>query len=125
MPARTPKQCDDLFARHLAAGNVEAVVALYEPKACLVLEGGAVARGTAAIRKALATFATMKPRFEMNVRRVVKAGNDLAVLHNDWSLRATLPDGTSFSDTGKATEVVRRQRDGTWRFVVDDPRARG
>src|SRR5262245_14148168 len=112
MPARTPKQCDDLFARHIEAGNVDAVVALYEPKACLVLESGTVARGTKAIRKAIATFATMKPRFKMKVARVVKAGNDLAVLYNDWELKATRPDGTAFSESGKATEIVRLQRDG-------------
>lgn len=125
MPAKTPKQCDDLFARHIEAGDVDAVVALYEPKACLILESGTIARGSKAIRKAISIFASMKPRFKMNVGRVVKAGDDLAVLYNDWSLEATRPDGTPFTETGKATEIVRRQRNGTWRFIVDDPRARG
>jgi uncharacterized protein (TIGR02246 family) len=125
MPARTPKQCDDLFARYVEAGDVGAVVALYESKGCLVLEGGRVARGPAAIRKAIATFAAMKPKFRMNVGRIVKAGDDIAVLYNDWTLSATGPDGVQFTDQGKATEIVRRQRNGTWRFVVDDPRARG
>jgi uncharacterized protein (TIGR02246 family) len=125
MPARTPKQCDDLFARYIEAGDVDAVVALYERRGCLVLEGGKVARGPSAIRKAIATFAAMKPKFRMNVARIVKAGDDVAVLYNDWTLEATGPDGTPFTDQGKATEVVRRQRNGTWRYVVDDPRARG
>ena len=70
-------------------------------------------------------FATMNPKFTMNVVRIVKAGDDLAVLYNDWSLSAIRPDGTPFAETGKATEIVRRQRDATWRFIVDDPRARG
>src|SRR5262245_19479234 len=119
MPARTPKQCDDLFARYIAVGDVDAVVDLYEPQACLLLENGTVARGTKAIRKAIAMFATMKPRFRMNVKRVVKAGADLAVLYNDWSLAATRADGRRFAESGRATEVVRRQRDGTWRFIID------
>jgi uncharacterized protein (TIGR02246 family) len=125
MPARTPKQCDDLFAKFVEAGDVDAVVALYEPKGCLVLEGGRVARGPAAIRKAIAMFAAMKPKFRMNVGRIVKAGDDIAVLYNDWTLSATGPDGAAVTDQGKATEIVRRQGNGTWRFVVDDPRARG
>jgi cytochrome P450 len=83
MAARTPKQCDDQFGRYIEAGDVEAVVALYEPKACLVLSAGTVARGTKAIRKAISMFAAMKPKFRMNVTRVVKAGDDLAVLYND------------------------------------------
>ena len=125
MPARTPKQCDDLFARCLNAGDVDGVVALYEPKGCLVLEAGVIARGPRAIRKAIATFAAMKPKLQMNVTRIVKAGDDVAVLYNDWSLTGTGADGTPFTDRGKATEIVRRQRNGTWKFVVDDPRARG
>ena len=101
------------------------MVALYEPKACLVLDGGSIARGTRAIRKAIATFAAMKPKFQMNVGRIVKAGEELAVLYDDWALEAVGSDGAPLTDKGKATEIVRRQRNGTWRFVVDDPRARG
>jgi len=125
MPAKTPKQCDDMFARYLEAGEVDAVVALYEPKGCLVLEGGAIARGPRAIRKALAMFAALKPKLQMNVFKIVKAGDDVAVLYNDWTLSGVGPDGTPFNDSGKATEIVRRQRNGTWKFIVDDPRARG
>jgi len=125
MPARTPKQCDDLFARYLNAGDVDGVTSLYEPKGCLVMEGGAVARGPRAIRKAIATFASLQPKLVMNVTRIIKAGDDVAVLYNDWTMSGFGPDGTPFTDQGKATEIVRRQRNGTWKFVVDDPRARG
>lgn len=30
-----------------------------------------------------------------------------------------------FTMRHKATEIVRRQADGTWRFAIDDPYARG
>jgi uncharacterized protein (TIGR02246 family) len=125
MPARSPEECDELFARQIGVGDVEGVVALYEVQASLVLEGGTIARGTADIRKAIETFAGMRPKLTMNVTRVVRAGEDLAVVYNDWSLAATRPDGTPFTECGKAIEVVRRQPDGSWRFAVDDPRARG
>lgn len=103
---------------------MDAVAALYEPEATLVLEGGASATGHAAIREALSMFAAMRPRLSMNVVKVVRAGADLAVLYNDWTLTAVDPDGTTRSDAGGAIEVVRLQADGTWRFAVDDPRAR-
>ena len=47
---------------------------------------------------------------------MITAGDDLAVLYNDWTITAS---GLSLS--GKAIEVVRRQPDGTWKFVIDDP----
>jgi len=52
-------------------------------------------------------------------------GDDVAVLYNDWSMRAAAPDGTPIELAGKATEIVRRQRDGAWRFAFDDPFSRG
>jgi uncharacterized protein (TIGR02246 family) len=125
MSARTPEECDDLFARRIGEGDVDGVVALYEERGCLVMEGGKPSVGKAEIRKAIETFAALKPRLSMSVTRVVRAGDDLAVLYNDWTLTATGPDGKPIHDSGKALEIVRRQSDGTWLFVVDDPRARG
>jgi uncharacterized protein (TIGR02246 family) len=125
MAALSPEDCDRLFAEHINAGDLDGVAKLYEPRASLVQQDGSAATGTAAIRDSLAGFAALRPRLSMNVTRVVRAGDDLAVLYNDWSLRGTGPDGRPLEITGKAIEVVRRQRDGTWRFAVDDPFARG
>jgi ketosteroid isomerase-like protein len=55
----------------------------------------------------------------------VVAGDDLAMVYNDWHLSAKRPDGQLVEASGKALEVVRRQRDGAWRFILDDPYARG
>jgi uncharacterized protein (TIGR02246 family) len=125
MPAHTPQECDELFGRHLNAGDLDALAALYEPQASLVGQDGTVAQGSTAIREGLAGFIAMQPRITMNVTKVVRAGDDLAILYNDWSLAAKGPDGKAVTMAGKAIEVVRRQRDGSWLFAVDDPFARG
>jgi uncharacterized protein (TIGR02246 family) len=125
MPAHTAEGCDALFAQYLNAGDLDGLVALYEPCASLVQQSGTPASGTAAIRAGLAGFVAMQPRITMNVIRVVRSGDDLAVLYNDWSLSAKGPDGNPIALTGKAIEIVRRQKDGTWLFAVDDPFARG
>ena len=36
MPARTPEELDVLFASAINAGDIEAVIKLYEPGACLM-----------------------------------------------------------------------------------------
>jgi uncharacterized protein (TIGR02246 family) len=125
MSAHTPEDCDRLFAEYLNAGNLEGVVGLYEARATLVQQDGEAATGTAAIREGVAGFLAMKPQLKMNVKRVVRAGDDLAVLYNDWTMAAIGPDGKAVTLTGKAVEIVRRQADGSWRFAVDDPFARG
>jgi ketosteroid isomerase-like protein len=65
MAARTPEECDALFARHVNAGEVDAVVALYEPRATLVQQDRSTASGHGAIREALSGFATMHPTLRM------------------------------------------------------------
>jgi ketosteroid isomerase-like protein len=65
-----------------------------------------------------------KPRITCNVRRVVRMGEDLALLYNDWILSSAGADGQTVERSGKALELVRRQPDGTWRFVMDDPYGR-
>jgi uncharacterized protein (TIGR02246 family) len=124
MTPRTPEDCDRLFAEHAGAGDVEGLTTLYEPGASLVQQDGSVATGRSAIREALAGFAAMRPQLRMNILKVVRVGDDLAVLYNDWTMAAKAPDGNPFEMTGKAVEVVRRQPDGSWRFVLDDPFAR-
>lgn len=124
MRADRPEDCDRLFADGVNAGDVESVVALYEEDGCLVQRDGA-AVGHTAIRQAVARMLASKPRLTCNVRKIVPSGEDLALLYNDWSLTLLGPDGQSVERTGKALELVRRQPDGSWRFVIDDPYGRG
>jgi len=123
MSARTPEDVDRLFGEYLNAGDAASVAALYEAEAVLAQPGGD-AVGPAAIRAALESLVAAKVRLEMKVVKVKRAG-DVAVLYNDWSGTATGPDGQPVHLSGKAMEIVRRQPDGTWKFVVDDPYARG
>ena len=124
MPAKTPEQCDELFSKYLNEGNVDGVVSLYEPHASLVLKSGAIVRGADEIRKTFEPIAALRPRLTLDALHAVSAGDDLALVYNDWTFSATQPDGSPIRETGKALEVVRRQKDGTWRIVIDDPSAR-
>lgn len=124
MPARQPEDCDRLFAEGVNAGDAEAVAALYEEGGCLVQREG-LAIGPAAIRTVISRMLAARPCLSCNVRRVVRSGEDLALLYNDWSLSSVGPDGQAVQRKGQALELVRRQADGTWRFVIDDPYGRG
>ena len=121
MSARTPEDVDRLFGEFLNSGSLEGLVSLYEAGAAFVPQEGDAIVGRDGIREALSGFVAMKPRIKMNVVRVVSMGDDLAMLYNDWSLAATGPDGKPAETSGKATEIVRRQKDGTWLFVCDAP----
>ena len=123
MSARTPEDCDRLFAERVNAGDVDGVLALYEDRGCYVLRDG-VATGAAAIRPVVERIISSGSRLECDVKRVVRAGEGLALLYNDWRVSAQGEDGRRADRKGRALELVRRQADGSWRFVIDDPYGR-
>jgi uncharacterized protein (TIGR02246 family) len=123
--ARSPEECDDLLGEYLAAGDLDAIVDLYEPSACFITETREMHVGHDGIRAAFVDFAAARPRLRPNIVQVLRNGNDLVVLYNDWTLSVVGPDGQPIELSGKAIETVRRQPDGTWRFAIDDPFGRG
>ena len=123
MPARKPEDLDTLICQAVNAGDIPAALALYEPNASFVAEPEKVVTGTEAIREVLSGFIAMKPTITIDVKAV--ESGDLALLYGTWSLTATGSDGNSINDTGQSREVARRQPNGDWLFVIDDPNGGG
>jgi uncharacterized protein (TIGR02246 family) len=104
----------------LAEGDLDALVALYEPEAVFVPQPGTVVSGQAAIRESLQPFLAMRPRMSGEVERVLTAG-DTALVANRWTLTGHGPDGQPLEMGGLSADVLRRRTDGTWGIAVDDP----
>lgn len=100
------------------SGDVDALVALYEEGAVLLGPAGEESVGLDAIRATWEEMLAFGGSVTMTTRSVVEAG-DLAYLSNHWELTI---DGTM---AGGATtgEVARRQTDGSWKYVIDNPYA--
>ncbi len=120
MPARSPEELDRLFSEALNAGDLEALVALYEPEATLTPQPGQVITGTKAIREALRAFVATKPTLTLEVKTLAQTG-DIALTSAKWELAGTGPDGSPVKMSGHSVEVSRRQPDGAWLFVIDTP----
>jgi ketosteroid isomerase-like protein len=90
----------------------------------MVRRDGSVAQGHAEIRAVLERVIAIRARMTSEIVKVVTC-DEVAMVYNDWQMSAKRPDGRPVEAAGKALEVVRRQPDGTWRFILDDPYARG
>jgi uncharacterized protein (TIGR02246 family) len=108
------------FRDRLHAGDLDGLVALYEPDAVFEPEPGAVAHGHDEIRAALAPFLAVAPTMVVEPQQVLTA-DDVALVVNDWTLTGTAPDGEPVRREGRSADVVRRQPDGTWKVLVDRP----
>jgi uncharacterized protein (TIGR02246 family) len=124
MPARKPQEANTLVVQAINDGDMEAALALYEPDASFVPEPGQVVTGREAIRQVLDGFMALKPALTIEVPTVVQSG-DITLLYSEWSLTGTDADGGPLTMSGKGREVVRRQPNGDWLFVVDDPNGGG
>jgi len=126
MPEKSPLEVDQFFESALAAGDLEGIVALYEEGAVVPGQPGQPsAVGPDQIREAMRAFTDLRPSNVKLEARVVAEVGDVAILYNDWSGTGNPPGGEAFPLSGKAIEVVRRKADGTWKFIFDDPNARG
>jgi len=120
MPAHAPEEVAQLWAESLTAGNLEALVELYEPDATLVAQPGEVVTGVEVIREVLSALLAMEPTFNLEVRKVLQTG-ELALSFADWTLSGTGPEGEAIEMAAQTSDVLRRQADGTWCFVIDNP----
>ncbi|MFO1315698.1 MAG: SgcJ/EcaC family oxidoreductase [Burkholderiales bacterium] len=120
MPATRPEDVDTLFAQALNAGDLDALVALYEPAASLTPQPGTTVTGHAAIRAALAGFLAGKPTMTIGARVVSQVG-DVALVTAKWQLALTGPDGKPVAMSGQSVEVLRRHAGGHWLFAIDEP----
>ncbi|MEE9170424.1 MAG: nuclear transport factor 2 family protein [bacterium] len=122
MSAQTPGEAHLLWTQFLLAGDLEGQVSLYEPDALMVEvpQPGPIVRGHAAIREGLNKLHALKPQFELKILNALKCG-DITILYSRWIMTGTDPDGNDVSMTGLTSDVVRRQPDGSWLFVIDNP----
>lgn len=118
MAVMRPKDMNGAFAEAVNSGDLEQVLALYEPDAVLAPRPGERARGLGEIRAALHELLSLGGEMESRNVWCIQAG-ELALLRGEWRLRGTAPDGSPLELASPTAEVVRRQPDGSWLYVID------
>jgi ketosteroid isomerase-like protein len=106
-PAGDPNDLARFLVERVNAGDLDGVVALYEPDAVLTFPPGNIAAGTLAIRAVYERFLATRP--------VLTGGEQQpAVVTGDLALTST-----RIANGGITVEVARRQADGSWLWAID------
>jgi ketosteroid isomerase-like protein len=107
--ARDPQELARLLVARANAGDVEGMVTLYHTDAVLDCGKGRLAIGREAIRRFYTEFLATGIKFNVGEQRP-------ALICGDTALTSTrLPNGAI------TAEVARRQGDGSWLWVIDQP----
>jgi uncharacterized protein (TIGR02246 family) len=120
MSTATPELVLESIVAGINSGDLESLMTLYESEAAFATEPGSLAPGVPGVREALDGFISMNGKLDLEVTRVLEAG-DLALVIGVWSFDGTGTDGEPVRLASKNADVLRRQTDGSWRFVIDNP----
>ncbi len=116
----TPEQVLASIVDGINTANLDALLMLYEPEAAFAVRPGSLSHGPQGIRDALAGFVAMNGTLDLKVTRVLEV-SDLALVTTAWSFLGTGPSGEPVTLAAESADVLRRQADGSWRFVIDNP----
>ncbi|MEZ4362918.1 MAG: DUF4440 domain-containing protein [Kofleriaceae bacterium] len=101
-------------------GDLEGVMAAYEPHSTIVFEPGQPISDPQQQRAKFREFFAVAPRFTYAGHEVFLSG-DTAVHLAPWTMKGTTPDGHELTQQGLSIAVLRRQPNGRWLMVIDDP----
>ena len=120
--AMRPEDCSRILVAALESGDLEASVAVYEADAILFNKSGEPMIGLDAIRTSNAGLIAMKPTFTIDfIHATISADGTLATNRMKADLSWTDKEGKMKQGSVDTLEVLRRQPDGSWRYVIDDP----
>jgi ketosteroid isomerase-like protein len=108
--ALQPEDLTRLFVERANAGDAAGIAELYEEKAAMAYPPGTHTVGRVAIRRLWERVLQKAPRFEQEDVLPTLISGDIA-------LTATAPRDAA----GARAQVARRQPDGTWLRLLDQP----
>ena len=107
-PARDPQDLERLLVARQRSGDIEGMVALFEPGAVIHAYDGRVVLGHDAMRAYYRELAAAGRVFTMGEQQPALVNGDLALT------------STRSRDGSVTAEVARRQPDGTWLWIIDE-----
>lgn len=118
MRVMEPQDMNAAFEEAYNSGDIERLMALYEPDAVMAPSPGKRAVGQLAIREVLLRFLALNGRLTCRNLYCMRVDR-IALLQGEWKLSGTRPDGKPVDMMSRTAEVVRQQEDGCWRYIID------
>ena len=117
MGVTRPCEINAAFAEAVNRRDVDALLGLYDPEGAVVEMDGTMSVGHAQIRGHLERLLAVGGHMVSTNLTAVDLG-DVALVTAQWSLT----DSTVAPQMqGRSAEVLRRQPDGSWAYLIDQP----
>ncbi|WP_298475982.1 nuclear transport factor 2 family protein [uncultured Maribacter sp.] len=100
--------------------DIDGVLSTYEKNAIVMFEPGKPITGHNELRQAFTQFVNFNPNYTFSSHEVYISG-DIATHIAPWNMVGTLPDGNKIEQNGLSVAILRRQTDGSWLMIQDNP----
>lgn len=105
----------------MRAKDINASLSYFEEKCTFILDDGRKVIGHQAIREALSGWVdAIELTWLSGPFSFTDADESIAFLTGHWLAKFPTPEGGVKVVQGRNTEVVRRQSDGSWKFLIDN-----
>ncbi|OJW83263.1 MAG: hypothetical protein BGO69_19335 [Bacteroidetes bacterium 46-16] len=100
--------------------DISGVLATYEENAIVMFEPQKPISGKENLRIAFKQFSEMNPTFTFSRHEIYISG-DIATHIAPWTMTGNMPDGALIEQCGLSVAVLRKQADGNWLMIQDNP----
>ncbi len=100
--------------------DIKGVLDTYEKNAIVMFEPGKPISGHENLRQAFTEFVKFDPEYTFKGHEVFIA-DDIATHIAPWNMVGTLPDGNRIEQNGLSVAILRKQPDGSWLMIQDNP----
>lgn len=118
MPSR-PEELHPALAAAYNAGDLDGMLALYDPRAAFVVKPGHVTDGPSELREALRRLVGVRGHLAVHPDSFVRS-DDVVLALGSYTLSGRRRDGTPFEVESRFADILRRQPDGRWLLAVDN-----
>ncbi len=120
MAASSPEHAVELLDRAFNEGDLDAVLSFYEDAAVVVAEPSRLLRGTIELKRFFEDMIRSGLTAKQLKTRVIET-DGVALFMSRWMLIPHNTSGKEETRTFIATTVFRKQPDGTWKALIDNP----
>ena len=100
--------------------DIPGILATYEENAIVMFEPQKPVSGKENLRTIFTQFSAMNPIYTFSGHEIYISG-DIATHIAPWTMTGQMPDGTKIEQSGLSIAVLRKQSDGTWLMIQDNP----
>lgn len=118
--AMTPKMAHEIFVTAFNAKNVDQLCALYAENAIVHNVDAPPHVGRKAVCESLTAFMKITDKITIETEYELRS-DEYALLRSIYQIDGKDDDGSPVTMKGSGIEVVQRQVDGSWLYILDHP----